>query len=39
MAAADPTQTHVSINISYRFDLLAHLFFYIRFLSLEVLRA
>lgn len=39
MAAADPTQTHVSINISYRFNALAHLFFYIRFLSLEVLRA
>ena len=39
MAAADPTQTHVSINISCRFDLSAHLFFYIRFLSLEVLRA
>jgi len=39
MAAADSTDAHVNINISYRFDVSAHLFFYIRFLSLEVLRA
>lgn len=39
MASADPTLSRVTINISYHFDLAAHLFFYIRFLSLEVLRA
>jgi hypothetical protein len=39
MAAADPTLSHATINISYHFDFSAHLFLYIRFLSLEVFRA